>query len=149
MLLFKWLCCFKCCLKRTECYKRRQKRLARHELAQEHLAKETEFFKFLKLLRTTDFLAKVMLRKYQRDLVPYFKKYQLTGLDDSSQNGRKVFSSEILGAKTMNLLEGEEFEERQLIMNKKMHLMDRVKDCFTSEVLEARDLAILYEITGY
>ena len=42
------------------------------------MAKETDFFKFIKLLRVTEFLSKVMLRKYQRDLVPYFKKYQLT-----------------------------------------------------------------------
>ena len=83
------------------------------------MAKETDFFKFLKLLRITDFLSKVLLRKYQRNLVPYFKKYQLTGLDDD-QHGRKVISSELLGGRTMSLLEGEELEERELSTNKKL-----------------------------
>ena len=50
----------------------------------------------------------------------------------------------------MTLLEGEELEERELNFNKKLELMQIVQDCFDgSEVLEPRDLAILYEITGY
>ena len=78
-------------------------------MAEELLAKETDFFKFLKLLRVTEFVSKITLRKYQRNLVPFFKKYQLPDLDDeeSSLISRKRFSS-----KTMQLLEGEEFEER-------------------------------------
>ena len=83
------------------------------------MAKETDFFKFLKLLRITDFLSKVLLRKYQRNLVPYFKKYQLTGLDDD-QHGRKVISRELLGDKTMSLLVGEELEELELSKKKKL-----------------------------
>ena len=54
--------------------------MQRHESAQEQLSKETDFFKFLKLLRVTQFLSRVQLLKYQRNLVPYFKKYQLTEL---------------------------------------------------------------------
>ena len=50
-------------------------------MAEEQFAKETDFFKFVKHLRVTNFLSKVVLRKYQRSLVPYFKKYQLTGLE--------------------------------------------------------------------
>ena len=83
------------------------------------MAKETDFFKFLKLLRITDFLSKVLLRKYQRNLVPYFKKYQLTGLDDE-QHGRNVISSDLLGEKTKSLLEGEELEEREQSTNKNL-----------------------------
>ena len=84
------------------------------------MAKETDFFKFLKLLRITDFLSKVLLRKYQRNLVPYFKKYQLTGLDDDQHGRNKVISKELLGDKTMSLLVGEELEELELSKNKKL-----------------------------
>ena len=59
-LLMKLCCCFK----RRPCYKRRQKRYYRHEVARAQLAKETDFFKFLKLLRVTDFLSKNVMRKY-------------------------------------------------------------------------------------
>ena len=84
------------------------------------MAKETDFFKFLKLLRITDFLSKVLLRKYQRNLVPYFKKYQLTGLDDDQHGRKKVISTELLGDKTKRLLVGEELEELELSKNKKL-----------------------------
>ena len=84
------------------------------------MAKETDFFKFLKLLRITDFLSKVLLRKYQRNLVPYFKKYQLTGLDDDQYGRNKVISKELLGDKTMSLLVGEELEELEWSKNKKL-----------------------------
>ena len=59
------------------------------------MAKETDFFKFIKLLRVTEFLSKIMLRKYQRDLVPYFKKYQFTGLDDDRSSKRKVIEERL------------------------------------------------------
>ena len=44
------------------------------------MSKETDFFKFLKLLRLANFTQHITFRKYQRNLVPYFKKYQLTEL---------------------------------------------------------------------
>ena len=34
-------------------------------------------------------------------------------------------------------------------MNKKMDLKEKVQDYFSNEMLEERDLAILYEVTGY
>lgn len=71
--------CF--CCKQSECYKRRQTRFKRHQTAQQRMAKETDFFQFLKLLRITRFMAKFFFKKYQRDLVPYFHKYQLEKLD--------------------------------------------------------------------
>ena len=49
----------------------------------------------------------------------------------------------------MELLEGEEMEEREIHDNKKMQLMEEVEEYFESEELDARNLAILYEITGY
>ena len=60
------------------------------------MARETDFFKFLKLLRVTDFLSKLVLRKYQRNLVPYFKKYLLTEIDGDKKNS--IFDTENLGS---------------------------------------------------
>ena len=60
------------------------------------MAKETDFFKFLKLLRVTDFLSKLVLRKYQRNLVPYFKKYLLTEIDGDKKSS--VFDTANLGS---------------------------------------------------
>ena len=57
-----------------------------------------QFFKFIKLFRITDFLSKIMLRKYQRDLVPYFKKYQFTGLDDDRFSKLKVIGEHLSDA---------------------------------------------------
>ena len=50
-------------------------------MAEEQLAQETDFFKFLKLLRISSFTSKVGHKKYQRNLVPYFKKYMLPELE--------------------------------------------------------------------
>ena len=72
---------FFCCCKKRACYKRREKRYKRHKLAEEQLAKETDFFKFLKLLRISNFTSKIGVKKYQRSLVPYFKKYQFPELE--------------------------------------------------------------------
>ena len=60
------------------------------------MARETDFFKFLKLLRVTDFLSKLVLRKYQRNLVPYFKKYLLTEIDGDKK--KSIFDTENLGS---------------------------------------------------
>ena len=49
----------------------------------------------------------------------------------------------------MSFLDSEEQEKREMTMNKKLQLMETIQDCFVNEELEARDLAILYEITGY
>ena len=51
------------------------KRLQRHQLAMDQLTRETDFFNFLKLLRTTDFMSKLYLKEYQRGMIPYFKKF--------------------------------------------------------------------------
>lgn len=55
-------------------------RIKRHCTAMQKLNKETDFFQFLKLARVAQFMSKVTLHKYQRDMLPYFKKYQLTAL---------------------------------------------------------------------
>ena len=59
--LQKFLCC---CCKKKHWYKRRARRLQRHNLAMDQLTRETDFFNFLKLLRTTDFMSKLYLKEY-------------------------------------------------------------------------------------
>ena len=49
----------------------------------------------------------------------------------------------------MELIEGEEIDERLMHDNKKSQLIDWVDEFFQEENLEKRDMAILYEITGY
>ena len=73
-----------------------------------------------------------MPRKYQRSLVPYFKKYQLTSLySDKNASSKKVI--EKLGSKTVSLLEGEEAEERELDLNRRLQLMETVQECFDNQ----------------
>ena len=55
-------CC--CCFKKFQCFQKHKKRLQRFEEAEEKLNKETDFFRFIKLLRVTHFMAKIKLRKY-------------------------------------------------------------------------------------
>jgi len=69
---FLWCCC---CFRKLSCYKRRKKTVQRYELALEQLTAEVDFFSFLKLLRLSDFMSKIFLKRYQRKLVPYFKKF--------------------------------------------------------------------------
>lgn len=56
--------CFCFCFKGRDCYKNRVKRLKRHKIAEKQLAKETDFFKFIKLTRVSQFMSKIVLRKY-------------------------------------------------------------------------------------
>ena len=91
----KFMLRFCCCFKKRACYKRREQRYKRQKLAEEQLAKETDFFKFLKLLRISNFTSKVGVRKYQRNLVPYFKKYQFPELEGDKK--KSVFDTLRLG----------------------------------------------------
>ena len=52
------------CFKDKHFFQRRDKRFKRHADAEKRLAKETDFFKFLKLLRVSNFLAKIKLTKH-------------------------------------------------------------------------------------
>ena len=94
---------FCCCCKKQACYQRREKRYKRHKLAEEQLAKETDFFKFLKLLRISNFMSKIGMRKYQRSLVSYFKKYQFPELEGDKE--KCLFDTSRLGERTQSLLE--------------------------------------------
>ena len=121
-------CC--CCFKNTKCYKKRQNRAKRHALAEEHLAKETDFFKFIKLLRVTQFMSKIVLRKYQRQLVPYFKKYQLTELTGDKKKSL-ISTEQLLGQlgseasqRVLNLID--DGEEAENLRNRKCELIEAV-----------------------
>ena len=87
------------------------------------------------------------MRKYQRNLVPYFKKYQLPELDGDKKS--KIFDLERLGnlgEYTKALIEDqEEFKKKR---SKKLALAEDVNQRFDAEQ-NMQDLAILYEITGF
>ena len=87
-----------------KCYKKRVRARQRYDLALEQLTSDTDFFSFLKLLRITDLMSKVYLKEYQRQLIPYFKKYQLTEIDGDRK--KKVFDAARLGSTAQSLIEG-------------------------------------------
>ena len=110
----------------------------------EQLYSETDFFNFLKLLRTTDFVSKLFLKEYQRSMIPYFKKYQLTELE--GDRSRLAFDASKLGSRAQNLLEGEDEESEALRMTE-LNLMETVRE--KSFANDPTDMAILFEVTGY
>ena len=135
---------FCCCFKNKPCFKKREKRYKRHKLAEKQLAHETDFFKFLKLLRIATFASEIGIRKYQRNLVPYFRKYQLPELDGDKKC--RIFDIDSLGESAKALIEDQ--EEFKLKQSKKEALVETVSQRFDAEQNKS-DLAILYEITGF
>ena len=95
----------------------------RHKVAQDQLDKETDFFKFIKLNRVVTFLKKITLRQYQRNLIPYFKKYQLTELE--GDHLKKVLAVEMVQNAAHNLLDDDD-EEEMIRRNKKYQLKEAV-----------------------
>jgi len=138
-----FLCCC-CCFKKLSCYKRRMKTFQRYELALEQLTSEVDFFSFVKLLRLTDFMSKIHMKEYQRNLVPYFKRFQLTEIEGDKD--KVVFDTALLGSAANNLIKGED-EEAMAMRIANLNLMEMVRD--VSFVDNPVDLAILYEMTGY
>ena len=65
--------CF--CCQRLGCCNRRFSRLERHEAASSKLASEIDIVKLLSVQRLGSFMAKLVLSKHQRALVPNFKQY--------------------------------------------------------------------------
>ena len=65
----------KCCLKNKLWFKQRMERLEQHKKASQMLADEVDIVKFIYILRTGQFLSKLILKKHQRALVTSFKKY--------------------------------------------------------------------------
>ena len=59
--VIKKFCCF---FKKFKCYKKRNARLSRHQAAEERLSKELDVFSVLKLLRLTEFISMVRLKRY-------------------------------------------------------------------------------------
>ena len=133
--------CFCCCFSKRKCYRKRIKKLQRHEFAQEQLTAETDFFTFLKLLRLTDFMSRLMLKEYQRSLIPYFKRYQLTTIEGDSE--KKVFDT---AQKLGSIIDGAD-EERQALKIAELNLQETVRELTFND--NAADLAIMYEVTGF
>ena len=106
--------------------------------------KETDFFNFLKLLRTTDFMSKLYLKEYQRSMIPYFKKYQLTELE--GDRSRQVFATDRLGSRAQHLIDGED-EELEAQRMTQLNLIETVREITFNE--DAANLAIMYEVTGF
>lgn len=93
----------------------------------------------------TDFLSKVTLKEYQRDLIPYFKRYQMAELKEDIKRN-KMLDTAKLGKRAKTFIEGEE-DELTLEREANSILIEQVhRRQFQSNTA---DLAIMYEITGY
>ena len=84
------------------------------------------------------------LKDYQRKLIPYFKKYQLTELEGDEYN--HVFDTARLGSTAQNLLEGDD-QEKVSLRVEQLNLLETVREFTVWE--SPADLAILYEVTGF
>ena len=127
---FSWLILHLCCCcKNKPCFKKREKRYKRHLLAEKQLAHETDFFKFMKLLRIATFASEIGIRKYQRNLVPYFKKYQLPELEGDKKC--RIFDIDRLGEQTKALIEDQ--KEFKIKQEKKEALVETVNQRFDAE----------------
>ena len=71
-LIIRSVCC---CCHRGPWFKRRIKKLERHEAASQRLADEIDIIKLLSTQRIGQFMSKLVLKKYQRALVTNFSKY--------------------------------------------------------------------------
>ena len=72
-VLREYCCCS--CLRKTKCYRKRVKKLERHEAAMDKLGKEVDIVQMLKVLRISSFLSKTVLKRHQRGLITSFDKY--------------------------------------------------------------------------
>ena len=75
----KSFCC--CFVSRRDWFKRRLKKLERHEEASERLNSEIDIVKFVYTLRIVHLIAKLTLKKHQRALISSFKAYQIDDLN--------------------------------------------------------------------
>ena len=73
-------------------------------------------------------MSRVLLKKYQRSLIPYFQKYSIVELE--GDRDMKVFSTQRLSSAAQSLLEGDEAEEAVKLENKKQMLLEVVKEHF-------------------
>ena len=71
-LLNSYCCCF---VSRSKWFKKRMKRVKRHEDACERLVNEVDIVQVLYSHRISQLLARLTLKKHQRALVSSFKQY--------------------------------------------------------------------------
>ena len=98
----------------------------------------------MKRLRTTDFMSHVYLKEHQRQLIFYFKKYQLTELEGDKD--KLVFDAAMLGSTAQNLLDDDK-EESATLRVQQLNLAETVRELTSWE--GPADLAVLYEVTGF
>ena len=75
-------------------------------------------------------MAKIMLRKYQRDLVPYFKKFQLTEIEGDQD--MDLFDVNRVSSQVGDLTEGlmGRDEEYERLKTKRIDLKDTIQKRF-------------------
>ena len=91
-------------------------------------------------------MSKIYLAEYQRDLIPFFKKYQLTELEGDKERLKITDAIGRISSAAQTFIEGEDDDisvERTHVLN----LRENIKD--KAFIENSADLAILYEITGY
>lgn len=146
---------FCCCLKKFDCYQRRQDRLQRHIDATNQLQQELDVINIIKTNRISNFLAKMQLHKQQRNLVNSFRAHQVDDLKlDEEENHPKAVDDEaqmlITGIQADheegNLLEGIELKDLE---EDHRHELESLVDYMKKKCADSTDAMILYEITGY
>ena len=66
---------FSCCCKRLKTYKDNLKRYENYEAAEEKLITELDFVRVLNVIRLSEFLSILTLKKYQRVSMSQFRRY--------------------------------------------------------------------------
>ena len=68
---------FCCCKKSCSCCNRRLKRLESYTNASKTFDAELDMQRLLNAVRLTEFMSMLSLKRYQRQLVNHFRKYQI------------------------------------------------------------------------
>lgn len=153
-LLRSFCRCFGCC-KGRDWFRRRMKRLERHEHASSKLCREMDIVNLIYVHRLSQFMTKLVLKKHQRALVTFFKKYtvdDLSYLEEDSPIKQQMVNEAMLLQSTGIQTEEDDasapfFDSDSLTETKRALVL-----CIAREfkpVEDDADLGILYETTGY
>ena len=85
----------------------------------------------------------MLLKKYQRDLIPYFKKYQLPELEGDA--GADIDAEDRITGPESYLVDNEENEK---MLEKQRTLLSDILESFDKGDSKT-DLAILFKVTGF